>query len=468
MPISLSAAQLSKNGFLVPVPALLSKIVGSPLGAMIEDVTPDSRANDIGRRKINITLPMAVCGDLVDCFDPCTYEGTFDEMQRPQEKEFETTCVGVRPKQFSTKDFTDLLGCDFQSNAWQGYFMSLQKNLASKINKRMMEELDSVVGVHADGTTGTKEVSLVGISNGAIQPVGVAMVKHEFAQVGWQTSEGELIVVGDMAALTANITLPLQTGNNYAGQAVAALNSQFDFTYDSNAASISGSANNYYVFHREAFRILFFSRSKELNRQLNGNLVQAKDFTKIKEVFTARAADGVQSANRIETFTLIPVHDAMGKVQGYFPVDIVGIYDSKCDKWNVFMSVNFVVLTDLQVSCGDNRFNGILKFEHCAFSVPACDNPEEPEPIDPPDPLCMPSLTAKYPIEVNTIEIYNGGSGHTVITLFTPITVANTAGLEALLPHVAAYGGTWSGTNLCFASPATQVGFNGGTAYTLA
>lgn len=462
-PITLGADRLTKNGFILKSPNFLGKIVGSPLGSVIEDVTPDSAGNDIGRRKIAVKLAAPVCGDLTDCVDPCTYDQDFDGIVKPILKDFETNCIGIKPIQLSQKDFTNLLNCDFQDNAWQGYFASLQKNLAAKLDVKVIEELDARVGAYANGGTTTQQLTLFGTANGQIQPLGVTTINYQFQSLGWNVAQGDLILVGDMAALVAQTMTPLQQNANQAGQVLSALGSSFDVVFDANISSVTGDPNMYYVLHREAFRILFFSSSKEFNRQLNGQMVQLRDLATLKTYFTTRT-NGVHGASRIETFFLMPVQDSTGRTMGSVPVNIIGIYDNKCDKWNVFMSVEYLVITDLQVSCSQNNFNGILKYEHCAFELPTCTNTPVTPPT-PPTPKCMPDLTC-LPIQVNSIQIYNGLGGTIDIPLLKPITITATEDLELLSSIVAPYGGAWNVDNLCFVN-ATAVGFNGGTAYAL-
>ena len=77
-PITLLASQLNKNAIAMPGQEFLGKLVGGPLGSRVEDLS--SSGNDVKRRRIEVIVPQIACGDLGDCYEPCTYTGTFETM----------------------------------------------------------------------------------------------------------------------------------------------------------------------------------------------------------------------------------------------------------------------------------------------------------------------------------------------------------------------------------------------------
>lgn len=465
-PITLGANKLNSAGFLMPITGILPAIVGAGTGTDIEDVTPSG--DDVVRRKIAITLPAIECEDEDTVVDLCTYNASGAKKPTKQDpKYFDTSVFALKPMQFTQKDFTNLLNCDTQQDAWMDYLDAKQKNAVAKLNKKILSELDARVGAYGNGsvTATPKQLALTNPLTGAISPIGFAKLKQEFNTAGWAVKESDIIVVGDFMATVANMAQGMAGINSSTGQNFATLSNTFKFVFDGYVSQVNVNPNTYYAFAKEAFRVLFFSQNRELNKQLGGGMATLRTMQALKTVFTGNlTGQGAKLAGRVDTVIFMPVNNDMGTTVGFIPFDLSAYYDNKCDKWIAQLKTEYLVVTDIQNACGANKFNGIMKFLHCEFVEPACPTGvTQPSPVTPTS-VCVPTLGC-LPITVTSIQLFKGGQ-QVDIQNVGPFTIAAQANVANLQPAVAAYGGTTTGSNLCF-TQYDAISFNGGAKITL-
>ena len=460
-PITLGANKLNSAGFLMPITGILPAIIGAGSGMDIQDVTPEG--DDVVRRKIAIKLPSIECEEEDDVVDLCTYNAdNAKKPTRPDAKYFDTKVFALAPMEFTQKDFTNLLNCDTQQDAWMDYLDAKQKNAVAKLNKRILSELDAKVGAYGDGkTTATpRQLTLTSPLTGAISPIGFAKLKQEFNTAGWAVKESDIIVVGDFMATVANMAQGMAGINSSTGQNFATLSNTFKFVFDGYVSQVNANANTFYAFAKDAFRILFFSQNRLLNKELGGGMITLRKMESLKTVFTGNLnGQGAKQAGRVDTVIFMPVNNDMGTTVGYIPFDLSAYYDNACDKWISQLRTEFLVITDIQNACGANKFNGIMKFLHCAFVESTCPTGVTQPTNVTPTSVCVPELGC-LPLTVTSIQLYNGES-ITDIQNVGPVTIAEQADLEDLLPFVEAYGGTAGVDNICF-TQYDGIGFNGG------
>lgn len=466
-PISVGLSKLTKNGFLSPFSGFFYKVTTKGLKLSAEDVTPNMQS-DLSRRKIAVQLPATSCDDLEDCIDLCTDSSTAkDPIQLQPVKEFESSCVSTKKMKFTQKQFTSLIECDTNENTWINVLSAEFKNFYNKINKRMIEELEAHVGTYGNGSvTGTpKQLTLFNPTSGALNPIGYASLMHEYKQAGFMVAPGEVIVLGDQLATVASITTPL-AGLNTNGINTAGARNMLDIQYDGWITSVTGNANHFYAFTADSIKFLFFSKNKEVNNVLGGS-ADVQGIQSLKTLVTGKlTGQGALNAGRVDTTILIPITDPeTGATVGVFPADLTAYYDNKCDTWYTTISTNYIVVSDLQTNCNDNGFNGIMKFTHCEFVETTCPTGATQPAVVTPTLLSVATLTGT-PITVSSIQLKNGDAELNIQT--NPTVVANNAGLNALLPYVANFGGSFASGNLKFPTGTwTHISFNGGNNFAI-
>ena len=462
-PISVGLSKLTKNGFLSPFSGFFYKVTASGMKLSVEDVTSNMQ-QDLGRRKIAVQMPAKSCDDLQDCIDLCTDSSTAKEpIQLQPVKEFESTCISTKKMKFNQRQFTHLIECDTNENTWMNALSAEFKTWYNKINKRMIEELEAHTGAYGDGsTTATpKQLTLFNPSTGALNPLGYSSLMHEYTKAGYSVMPGDIVVLGDQLATVAGITAPLSVSNQGTGLNAGGARNLLDIQYDGWVTSVTGNANYFYTFAKDSIKFLFFSKNKEVNNALGGSS-DIQGITSLKSVFTGKlTGQGAQQAGRVDTTILIPITDPFtGATIGVFPADLSAYYDNKCDTWYAVFSTNYVVISDLQVDCNNNGFNGIMKFKHCEFVEATCPTGmTQPTPVTP-TLLSVPTLTGT-PITVTSIQLKNDDAELNIQTASTSI--ANNAALTNLLSYVSGYGATFASGTLKFPTGTwTHISFNGG------